>query len=231
MGKLRETVWQCWGFGKMQLSATDATAPAATAQLPGWAVEARLPARAKAIDIAKARGLNKGTVSRYLSKHPELRGADNLVDVVAFDRHYGTNPAVISSAIGAATRQPEQGELPVEELREKGNADAEAIAKERRRQEEIKTITAEMDLAERQGRSVGIEEVTASRAAIAVTLRDKLLNIDIAFAERLIAEVREGADARRVQTMITESHRTLLHEVVEELEKEVTPGEVTANAA
>jgi hypothetical protein len=196
----------------MQLTATDATAPV---QLPEWAKN--LPRRAQPAAIARARGINKSTMSRYLKNHEELKGKDGLVDVVAFDQHYATNAAVLKSAIAATVAEPE---LPMPE-RVDTSGDGAIVAAQRRRQEEIKTKNMEMDLAEREGSIVPIEKVLSSRAAIAVTLRDKLLNVDIKLGEKIVSAVREGAEPMRVVGMIVDDHRLILNDIITALEREI----------
>lgn len=194
----------------MQPAATDATGTRNTLQqLPEWARTAGLNTRARASDIAKAIGRNKSSLSRFLDRHGHLRGTDTLIDIVAFDAAYFSSNQVLLAA-------PEPAPSEAEEVSQ-STEDIKATASARRRLEEARARQAEMDLAEREGKLVSIDQVVAQVASIGVVLRDRLIGADIAAAEKLLASARSQGDVRELMRIMAEANRQKVEDAVREL--------------
>ena len=207
----------------MQPAATDATGPRNTLQqLPEWARTAGLNTRARASDIAKAIGRNKSSLSRFLDRHEHLRGPDALIDVVAFDAAYFSSNQVLLAAPEAVSTETEEASPQTAE-------DAKATASARRRLEEARARQAEMDLAEREGKLVSIDQVVAQVASIGVVLRDRLIGADIAAAEKLLASARSQGDVRELMRIMAEANRQKVEDAVRELTRLLD--EIAASAA
>ena len=163
----------------------------------------RMTARAAASRL----GVHESTVSRWLQRHPALRGADGLVDLAELTKHRDAllNPALQRRPNAASVRADDGGAgRPVQ---------LAAYSDPRARRGRVQADTAELEMAERLGRTVArarvemaaAEAVAAWEAAGREEARrraDRLATIgDVREMEAALAELFAATRARVRETL------------------------------
>lgn len=123
-------------------------------------------------DAARQIGVNKGTISRWIQKHPALLGDDGLVSVEELTRHRDqvVNPALQTKGTASADRQENQGP---------------SLNDHRSRKERAVAYDAELDLADRLKLTLLREDVERSVAEAGEMIRQKASQISRDRAEKL----------------------------------------------
>jgi len=156
------------------------------------------------VAAARALGVNKATVTKWVQKHPALLGDDGLLDLDELKAH---RAQVVDQRLATSGRAAAGSEM-VEDRRPSSRASANDF---RARTEAAKAEAAELDLAERLGRTLRRDEVESAIADAVTAMADTAATLARERAERLarIGDVREMEAAL---TALTDEMRDRLSE-------------------
>ena len=172
--------------------------------------------REAAVDI----GVAHSSLSRYLTKYPQLRrgkqGRKVLVDVVELKRHRDENYSISGEGIGEA---PPSGQLPLETTtptaqptpaKEESQGPGPALKHReldaKTRSAESAALKAEIELARTQEETVARVEVEEAVMDAAAVLQSRLLGRNRELADRLAGMT----DAREIAAFLDREDRRML---------------------
>ncbi|BCW88038.1 hypothetical protein sos41_11760 [Alphaproteobacteria bacterium SO-S41] len=181
------------------------------------AVAMAVASRDQLIGVREMAALTKvaaSTVTRYVQRHPELGvtvSGQTKVWRDAYLAHRADNPDIEDPDVTSPAPPLAGGDMPplmkVEQL--PGRA-------AKNRHEEARAELVELELAERKGSLVPAAEVQAALAETMQKLRDRLIGVDMEFAERVMA----AGSPREAALMMSDRGREALMAIVAELKLE-----------
>lgn len=149
--------------------------------------------------MARLTGQNASTVSRYVRRHEHLGvtvDGETKVWRDAYLAHKGDNPTAHEPVL--------EDEAPAGPL--KPAAEIQPARGARARHEEVRAELAEIELAQKKGALVPVEQVRRMIAEAAQRLRNDMLSPQIAFVEQL----RAADSSRAAATMLVDRNRKFL---------------------
>lgn len=190
-------------------------------------------------EAAKALGINRSTLTRYLKTYPELNRSrvdgKIAVDLDELARHRGENVNLLKSGnhAGRAFDEPAPAPLlardpaPLAGDEDEDSTDDEAgplqdetVAKIRARAERIKLNRLEREEAVELGQLTPAEEVEQATGEALAKLRDQLMSPDIDLCEKLAAT----SDPAEVAQALRAANRKVLEKLAEAFENDAQRG-------
>lgn len=189
---------------------------------------------------AKALGINRSTLTRYLKSYPELNRSrvDGriAVDLDELAKHRGENVNLLKSGNHAGRAFDEPAPVPLlareappeaaADDEEDGEGDEggplqdETVAKIRAKAERIKLNRLEREEAVELGQLTPAEEVEQATGEALSKLRDALMSPDIDLCEKLAAT----SDPAEVTQALREANRKVLEKLAEAFENDAQRG-------
>lgn len=170
--------------------------------------------RVSRAEAARQIGVDKATITRLTKAHPALLDDSGQVSVTEIKN---LRQATVNPKLQTKTSKP---------ARDADDPPAQSLNGSRGRAEAVKAEMAEMDLAERLGRTLRRDDVEAAVAAAGNLLRQNAFSVARDRAE-LLARID---DPREMERALEDLMREVLEKGVQALSLAATPSEIASAA-